>query len=274
MQRLGAFFILLFSVCIAKNWVPVPSGRLIPFDCIHEVPSSSRARQLKDGTILVEHPSIGTKIIPECSTWKHKSSKNLTDNGWIAWGIVTGNNFQDFYGWFQVPPSPIEQNQLIYLFIGLENSAYSEIIQPVLQWGQSPAGGGSYWSIASWWVTSSGQGLFSSLVPVNVGDNIIVSLSNLGGGSWSIVSLDLTNSKSSILNVENVSTQTVAVVSLEGYNIESCSGYPSSGSTTFYGLSLIDNGDQFTGDWNGNTLYSNCNERIVSSKFSTCSIYF
>jgi hypothetical protein len=47
----------------------------------------------------------------------------------------------------------------------------SAIIQPVLQWGPSYAGGGPYWTIGSWYV-EGGNAAHSGLAQVNVGDRI------------------------------------------------------------------------------------------------------
>jgi hypothetical protein len=46
------------------------------------------------------------------------------------------------------------------------------IIQPVLQWGSSAAGGGPYWAIASWFVGGA-HTVYSELKIVNAGDTIL-----------------------------------------------------------------------------------------------------
>ena len=42
----------------------------------------------------------------------------------------------------------------IFLFNGIQNS--TSIYQPVLQWGPSAAGGGNFWTVASWYVDGAG----------------------------------------------------------------------------------------------------------------------
>ena len=56
-------------------------------------------------------------------------------------------------------PAPATRSrQTIFLFNGIQNTgANFGILQPVLQYGSSAAGGGAFWSIASWYVTSGGQ---------------------------------------------------------------------------------------------------------------------
>lgn len=45
-------------------------------------------------------------------------------------------------------------------------------MQPVLQWGASPAGGGNYWAIANWYVWESGAAVSSLISNVNPGTNL------------------------------------------------------------------------------------------------------
>src|SRR5215470_726147 len=75
-------------------------------------------------------------------------------SGWIAyayWNNGTGNSLTSFRTIWKVPPPPkTDSGQTIFLFNGIENyGANYGILQPVLQWGPSTAGGGSFWTIAS-----------------------------------------------------------------------------------------------------------------------------
>src|SRR5205085_442159 len=78
--------------------------------------------------------------------------------GWIAyagWTNDSGQPLSSFTTNWVVPPAPAsDSGQTIFLFNGIQNSAF--ILQPVLQWGPSYAGGGSYWTIANWY--ADGQG--------------------------------------------------------------------------------------------------------------------
>ncbi len=52
---------------------------------------------------------------------------------------------------------------------------------PALQWGPSAAGGGEYWSVASWYVGGTTGAVFhGELVPVNVGDELTGFISLVG----------------------------------------------------------------------------------------------
>jgi hypothetical protein len=98
-------------------------------------------------------------------------------SGWIAytyWNNGTGKSITSFKTRWVVPPAPVnDDGQLIYLFNGIQNYGYNYgILQPVLQWGASPAGGGSYWAVASWYVTSLGAAFYTPAVKVNPGDTL------------------------------------------------------------------------------------------------------
>jgi hypothetical protein len=95
-------------------------------------------------------------------------------SGWISygyWNNDTGSSLTSFRATWTVPPAPsTDSGQTIFLFNGIQNygSNYG-ILQPVLQWGPSAAAGGSYWSIASWYVTSGGDAFHTTLVQVDEG---------------------------------------------------------------------------------------------------------
>lgn len=110
-------------------------------------------------------------------------------SGWITyayWLNTTGQPVTEFRSTWQVPPAPTTQSgQTIFLFNGIDPANPSApILQPVLQWGGSAAGGGSYWSVASWYVLGNGQAFHTNLVPVSVGDTIagIMTLESRSGG--------------------------------------------------------------------------------------------
>lgn len=58
------------------------------------------------------------------------------------------------YGEWAVPPAPpANDGQILYFWNGVEPDDNSAVLQPVLQWGSTPAGGGAYWAVASWYFT-------------------------------------------------------------------------------------------------------------------------
>jgi hypothetical protein len=99
----------------------------------------------------------------------------IYETGYVTdsyWNNNTGMPITYFNTNWTVPSPPdSSSNQLIYLFNGLVTFNPSVILQPVLQWGVSPAGGGNYWSIANWyvWGSTGAQCFHGSLVKVNPG---------------------------------------------------------------------------------------------------------
>ena len=81
-------------------------------------------------------------------------------SGWIAYSYWTntGTPITYFTTNWVVPSAPTSQaSQTVFLFNGMQDGATSTsyIVQPVLQWGPSAAGGGKYWAITNWYVSSS-----------------------------------------------------------------------------------------------------------------------
>lgn len=95
--------------------------------------------------------------------------------GWIAdtrWNRP-GPPVTSFRTTWTVPPAPSTQHgQVVFLFNGIQNN--SMILQPVLQWGHSGAGGGNDWAVASWYADGQGgQAFHSSLSSVSAGDRLV-----------------------------------------------------------------------------------------------------
>jgi len=79
------------------------------------------------------------------------------------------------------------------------------MLQPVLQYGVSPAGGGNYWAIASWLV-SSNQAFYSPLEAVYPGNSIsgFTEMTAISGGTqyWEVEAKDTTTGAYSYLSAD------------------------------------------------------------------------
>ena len=130
--------------------------------------------------------------------------------GWISyayWTNNTGSPVTRFATTWVVPPAPAtDSGQTIFLFNGIQNSTM--IYQPVLQWGPSAAGGGSYWAVASWYADGqTGTSFHSTLVRVNPGD-VLVGVMTLtarqgNGFSYNCQFTGIANSSLPISNVDS-----------------------------------------------------------------------
>jgi len=155
----------------------------------------------------------------------------ITD-GWIVysgWTNGSGNPISYFKTRWTVPPNPATDNgQTVFLFNGIQSfGADVFILQPVLQWGSSAAGGGSYWSITNWYVGSEGTALYGPLIQVNPGDVLegIMTLTGQTGANFNYLSL-FTGHPTADLAVNNVPELTWANETLECYDFKAFTDYP------------------------------------------------
>lgn len=157
-------------------------------------------------------------------------------------------------GEWKVPSEPQDQQtQLLYLFTGLVNeqniTTTEYILQPVLQWGVSPAGGGDYWAIASWFVAT--HGVHSKLIEVSEG-NLIVGNMQLEdeNGYWVCNTTDSNTKQTSSLAVSWNDVISSAYVTLEVYGVTECKNLPKQ-SVTFTNLSMGDSTGSVLPQWTG-----------------------
>jgi hypothetical protein len=189
-------------------------------------------------------------------------------SGWITyayWNNNTGTPISSFTTTWIVPPAPKTQsNQQIYLFNGIQNSEFSFIYQPVLQWGPSPAGGGNSWAVASWYVDGQGGPAFSSqLTPVNPGDTLVGGMALLGQlGSLFSYNCQFQGFANSSLLIQNVQELTWCSETLEAYRITQCSDYPDA-VTAFTQISIQTGNSYPTLNWNPVNWVTDCGQQTV-----------
>ncbi|WP_212003842.1 hypothetical protein [Chitinophaga sp. HK235] len=182
-------------------------------------------------------------------------------SGWITYTYWT-NNTSSAISYFNtnwtVPPAPaVNSGQTIFLFNGLQNA--NNILQPVLQWGPSAAGGGNYWAIANWYV---GLGTaYSSLIPVAPGTNLQGVMSLIGGsGSTRSYTSAFTGYPSITLTVNSVPTLYWAAESMEAYGVATCSNYPNTTKTRLSAIDLRVGGVQAPLSWTVANAVTDCGQ--------------
>jgi hypothetical protein len=230
------------------GWVQVP-GALIRPDCVHEVPNGSQVADNGDvilnGSIVAHYdacPEAPISTRPVHGVGPQYSDAPGTGNGWVeaVQEEVTTDNIDKISGTWTVPSDPKDNGGLIYMFNAIEPTSENLILQPVLQYGATSAGGdigGNYWVIASWMVGKNA--LHSPGERVNPGDTIsgdtyVTSVSS-GKTNWEIKSKDTTTGAWSDLGVWTSGYEFNWAFSgvLEAYNITTCSDFPANGSTEF-----------------------------------------
>jgi hypothetical protein len=168
-----------------------------------------------------------------------------------------------------VPAAPPRYtDQLIYIFTALETREWNAILQPVLQFGVSPAGGWSFWGIASWFGGDPWGGNYyhSPLYFIDSKENPI------RGGIWRT---DDCNPAGCVWHVAACGRQcteiavrsdriwsTVFSGAVEVYKIDGCDKYPGSHATFsqyFLQDEVVVNP---TPRWTPNINVNTCRERI------------
>lgn len=270
------------------GYLSSPEG-CIPKECsfrsVTDVDTTTGVVRFLNGsrTLVPKHCQTGSPLATNVSVYSDGSTTSSTisrqssnssapfpTNGWVEdthYSNWPWSSFSSFTGNWGVPRGPTNNNgQTIFLFIGLEDLFGSVIIQPVLQWGGSCAGGGAFWSIASWYVWGSGcaSANWSQLNGVNVGDNIAGSmqLTGLCGHSclvWTITARDTNTGAATTLTV-NTGIMWNAFATLETYGVVNCGDYPADGQAYFSNLNI--NGG--TPGWGAEIKQNDgCQENVV-----------
>lgn len=172
-------------------------GGLMPKANVHAVPRGGRVHHTDDevqliaanGTILHSAPLTKrptTIHMPplDISAAADPIQRRNLQSGYVAysyWKNPSAANLNTFSTTWTVPPVPRQQDgELIYLFNALvPSSDFTAILQPVLQFGVSPAGGANFWAVASWYLVGA-QTYYTPIWDVDSGQSVtgVMSLKN------------------------------------------------------------------------------------------------
>jgi len=243
-------FVALLSLCVvsASLVALTPNGRR-PTSCVHGPIDDSHT--IHDLVSHVEIRDDQGKVVKEVGPCVYPKDFQLPPSGWAAYVYDegTGPTINAYNGSWTVPPNPADMGaQTLFLFTGLQDSfglvrgarkdipSVVNIIQPVLQFGPSEAGGGTYWAMASWYVDSNSNAYYSSLTRTQPAQNIQGNMvKNMISKVWTIQTIDMTSHQMTTLNIATNTTEPWAFVTLEVYTVSSCNEYPT-GSVTFDNL--------------------------------------
>lgn len=191
-------------------------------------------------------------IINEFKIEKSKDNSSLALNsadyssGWIVFAQIVPNDIELIHSFstsWRVPSSPsVNSNQLIYIFNGLFSFGSDiGILQPVLQWGKSPAGGGDYWAICNWFVIDNTHYFHDSPIKVDSGTELqgILELISQNSDTTYNYSSSFVGYNNSELKVNNISQLIFPYEALEAYRITNCSDYPADEKVVMSKINLI-----------------------------------
>lgn len=161
---------------------------------------------------------------------------------WSRWANRTSHPIVSFVAQWTVPPAPAAANgQTIYLFNGLQDAAGRHIVQPVLQWGPSPARGSTNaWGLASFWVGGSTDLMFTThweeVAPGTVVTGRMTLAAQTNGLFTSTTEFD--GYAATELTAENLPPMVDCVLTLEAYATGPAAPYPQVPFTEFSAISI------------------------------------
>jgi hypothetical protein len=278
------------SMPLAPDYVLTPSGG-IHKSCFHELADTDT---MADDVSITHADGTSTPIAP-CLYARQAlhtqgpvettgvAEPEPVNNGWIESANWTSSvAIKSMHADFMVPKAPTSyRGQTVFLFPALEPTSGSDIIQPVLQYGPSAAGGGEYWAIATWFGGGTWQGnyFYSKLRKVSVGETLTSEMEDTGdchpmGCVWKIAmhdSHDTTNLNITVLN--GVQWQWVFGGVLEAYNVTHCNQYPDS-HELFDSISVKDYaGHSHSPSWRHDIGPKGCGEKMTSNS-TTARLYY
>lgn len=241
----GGLFISCMYAQNKEDIVNTPFGPTAKSN-VHYVNKDHKLR-FKDGQVEIVNTKSGHVDEVHGSQKSNKTSFdiNMYHDGWNTdayCGSSIDKPFTFFSAKWIVPSPPKTSDQLLYLFNALVGMDYSDdgnhfdhIIQPVLQWGLSPSGGGKYWAICNWYVNDQDY-FYDSLIVVNPGtilqgilkqtssfnDRFTYYLSFYGYPTW--------------LQIDNLPSLQLAYIALESYKAERSDEYPTNEKIKFFDI--------------------------------------
>ncbi|KAJ7610713.1 hypothetical protein DFH06DRAFT_171367 [Mycena polygramma] len=224
-----------FAASSIVDTVLTPGGYR-PQTHVHAIPDGgSLAHVGSDIHILTANGSLA-HIVPTTSGSRTKVRKDF-QSGWIAFAIWVNDASAPISSlttsWIAPPEPETYSGQTVFLFNGLQPATTGAILQPVLQYGPSNAGGGPYWSLASWYVDDTGHAFFTTLVNTTAGAslNTVVTLTNSTNSSFTYTS-QFSNVPGTSISITRETPLAVAAETLEAYGVTKGTDYPA-GSTVF-----------------------------------------
>jgi hypothetical protein len=259
---------------VLADYVATPHGYYHQ-SCVHELPDGAELDV--DGRVTLADGTA--QQLPACNYPRlivrpNAAAQDETD-GWVEYSSFTSATpATRLASRMTVPAAPSSAaGQVVFFFPGMEPADGTIILQPVLQWGESAAGGGDSWEMASW---SCGPScVHSKLAKTATGDTLIgditgSSCTSSGQCSWKIVTEDSTTGKSTTLTTHGDTESYVWLFGgvLEAYGITACNQYPTTGKETFSAVDFYDvNGNYLSASYTGTQtgVSPSCNFKVTPS---------
>jgi hypothetical protein len=241
---------LAAAAALPAGYVRVPGGAMHS-SCVHAHAHGARLEQallprcahpfLRGGdSEAAAEPAVlrgGNKIIGAGSG--HGSA-------WKSWSQFSGPATDSVTGLLSswaVPPEPPASGRdpsvTLFWWNGVEPADTSAVLQPVLQFGSSAAGGGDFWAYSAWYVSSAHGSHFSPLIKLQVGD-VVTGLNVVdASGAWNITASAPKREPTTLSFVPVPGAWATAYHVLEAYGVTTnCGAYPTTGAVNFTSVTL------------------------------------
>ncbi|KAF8310686.1 hypothetical protein DL93DRAFT_2157688 [Clavulina sp. PMI_390] len=219
--------------------VLTPKGH-IPAANVQQIPEGGHVLHVGDEVHVIDasNTTVNIRKVPATN-----GTVPAYQTGWVAdanWFNSGSHPISDFETTWTVPPVPPKQNgQTLFLFNAIEPGAYNGILQPVLQYGPSAAGGGAYWAVASWYGVNN---VYYHTTPKKVSPGKVLKgvmklTQHTSGSSKYSYRSYFDGISGTTMTAKNVPELKWATETLEVYGITSKSDFPK-GSTVFSKINL------------------------------------
>lgn len=244
----GLMLLSLSAVALAEDaaqntkWVLTPLGYRDSAN-VHHIPDGYDLARMPDGHMRAENSVTGDHI-DFTENLSSDATKPFSDKGWITYASwlnpTPSKPVTAFTTLWTVPPAPVTYDrQTLFQFNSIEPSSYDSILQPVLQYGPSSAGGGKYWAVASWYVTGL-SAYYSSLVTVSVGQKLtgVIKLTSHSGANYNYT-CRFTQFSGTNFSIKNIPQLTWCTETLEVYGVDQCTEFPHTSFSKMHGIKLL-----------------------------------
>jgi hypothetical protein len=236
----------------------VTPGGPVPKSNVHAVPEGATVRHTGsevhliavDGTIIhsatvsSKAPSMA-KIVSTTKTTRTTTAAAPLSTGYVAYSYWKNNatsNIASFSTSYVVPavPSKSDDGQILYLWNGLVPNSFDAVLQPVLQYGNTPAGGGNSWAVASWWLVGA-EVYYTNPAQVKPGETVTGVMTYTGNNTsgeygWEASFKGLANTALTISTTEVLDW---AYEAMEIYQATGDSDLPPAGATTMQDIDIV-----------------------------------
>lgn len=245
-------------------YVSTPHGLRLK-KCVHAIPENARVHEHADGLMVHLLESGSAYLIShdkECEAEAEGMARQRRETN--QWQDDTGFHHEGLLNFTAIYTAPEEyppdEGQLLYYFIGLENShGPLTIVQPVVRYdktGHHPDG----WSMAPWNCCPKGQSLHGKTVPTTPGVPINTWIYTTADGKVEIGMERLAEgppAKSSFTVPLLKRDWTYAVATLETYKQKDCAS-TTSRPFHFTEMKLSDSGGPVTPKWSAGMKQTAC----------------